>query len=120
MAEDLVQRTKRFALDVIDFCSTLPRNRVGEVFERQLLRAATSVGANYREARRAQSLRAFLAKLSIVEAEADESSYWLELSEEIGIGDRRKVSELKNEADQLVAIIVASRKTARATTKSLL
>ena len=75
MAEDLVRRTKRFAVNVIRFCSTLPRSRVCEVIERQLLRSATSVGANYREARRAQSLPAFLAKLSIVEGEADESLY---------------------------------------------
>lgn len=120
MPEDLAQRTKRFAADVIRFCSTLPRSRVCEVIERQLLRSATSVGANYREARRAQSLRAFLAKLSIVEGEADESLYWLELAEEIGIGDRRTLIRLTDEANQLAAIIVASKKTARRSTRSKL
>ena len=116
MAEDLVRRTRRFAVNIIEFCSTFPRRRASQVIEQQLLRSATSVGSNYREARRAQSLRAFLAKLSIVEGEADESLFWLELAEEIGIGDGHKLRELKEEANQLVAIVVASKKTARRST----
>src|SRR5688572_13768201 len=78
------QRTKRFALQVIDFCEELPRNRTCDVLGKQLLRSGTSVGANYRAACRGRSVAEVLAKLGNVEEEADESMYWLELLEESG------------------------------------
>lgn len=80
------------------------------------MRSASSVGANYRAACRAQSRAAFIAKLSIVEEEADESLFWLELLEELGLGNHNTLQSLKAEADQLVAIVVASKKTSRRNT----
>ena len=110
---DLKDRTKKFAIDVVRFCSSLPEKQEFWVIGKQLIRAATSVGANYRASQRAQSKRAFIAKLSIVEEEADESLYWMELLEELGLEQRTELRRLKNEADQLVAIIVTSKKSAR-------
>jgi len=83
------------------------------VVGRQLLRAATSVAANYRSARRARSRKEFLAKMGIVEEESDESSFWLELLLEAGIATSSKVAALGDEAKQLVAITIASIHTAR-------
>ncbi len=91
----------------------LPRNRVADVIGHQLLRAGTSVAANYRSARRARSRREFLAKMGIVEEEADESSFWLELLVEAQVVASQRVVELRHEAEQLVAITVASIRTAR-------
>ena len=80
---------------------------------RQLLRSATSVGANYRAARRARSRRDFIAKMGIVEEEADESAYWLDLSADARLGDVAVLHELRREAGELLAIAVASIRTAR-------
>jgi four helix bundle protein len=80
--------------------------------KRQLVRAATSVGANYRAARRARSRKDFISKLSIVEEEADECVYWLSLLGEMGC-DGEELTWLKGDANEIVAIIVASKKTAR-------
>jgi four helix bundle protein len=111
--DDLRGRTKAFALGVIRLTEALPRSRTAEVIGRQLLRSGTSVGANYRAASRAQSQAAMLAKLAIVEEEADECGYWLELLVESGIVPADSVALLQREASQLVAITVASRKTLR-------
>jgi len=110
---DLVERTKAFAVDVVGLIQELPRNRVADVIGHQLLRAGTSVAANYRSARRARSRREFLAKMGIVEEEADESSFWLELLVEAQVVASQRVVELRHEAEQLVAITVASIRTAR-------
>src|SRR3989442_15965735 len=83
---DLGERTKAFALDIVRLVQGLPRDRAADVIGRQLLRAGTSVAANYRSARRARSRREFLAKLGIVEEEADESVFWLDLLTEAGVG----------------------------------
>lgn len=112
-AEELKARTKQFALRVVKLCAALPRNRVTDVLARQLLRAATSVGANYRAACRARSRADFVAKMAIVEEEADESAYWIEMLSESGQIEEGRVSELLTEADELTAIAAASRKTAR-------
>ena len=109
----LKDRTKRFAIDVIQFCNSLPNDGVYRVVKNQLLRSGTSVAANYRAACRAQSRAAFIAKLAIVEEEADESEFWLELIEEIGTNKNPLLIKLKKEASQITAIIVASKKTAR-------
>jgi four helix bundle protein len=106
-------RTKAFALRVIKLVDALPRSTAGWVIGRQLLRSATSVGANYRAACRAQSHAEFAAKLSIVVEEADESLYWLELLQESGLIKPRQLTELLKEAYELVAINVAARKTAK-------
>ena len=110
---DLKQRTKGYALRVIALVDQLPRTRSADVIGRQLLRSATSVGANYRAARRGRSDADFIAKLKIVEEEADESVYWLELLSESGLVTAARVADLIAEGNALVAIIVASIKTMR-------
>jgi four helix bundle protein len=111
-AEELKRRTKSFALRVIRLIDSLPKGRTGDVIGRQLLRAATSVGANYRAACRARSQAEFAAKIGIVEEEADESAYWLELIVESGLLPAARVEDLLAEANELVAIFVASARTA--------
>jgi four helix bundle protein len=113
MPNDLKERTKRFALDVIRLCSALPAKAEFRVIGNQLMRAGTSVGANYRSACRSKSRADFINKLSIVEEEADESEYWLELVENLSSTNHAELSRLKSEASQLVAIMVQSKKTAR-------
>ncbi len=111
--KDLKDRTKKLALDIIGFCSKLPQKQEFWIISKQLIRSATSVGANYRSACRAKSKADFIAKLSIVEEEADETVYWLELIEELGFKNDEVLKVLKNEANQLISIVVASKRTAR-------
>ena len=85
--KDLEERTKRFALRIIKFVATLPVGRVGDVITYQLVKAGTSVGANYREANRAESRKDFIHKIAIVEKESSESHYWLELVNEAKLGE---------------------------------
>lgn len=114
MAKDLKDRTKKFAIDVIRFCMRLPREQEFRVIGHQLIRCASSVGANYRAATRARSKPDFIAKLGIVEEEADEVCYWLEILEGIGMTETKAIDPLKSEANELISIIIASKKTARA------
>jgi four helix bundle protein len=111
--DELRGRTKAFALRVIKLVDAMPRGRASQVIARQLLRSATSVGANYRAACHAQSKADFTAKVSIVLEEADESLYWLELIVDSGLMKAGRLKELMQEASELVAIVSASRKTAR-------
>jgi len=111
--EDMKKRTKAFALRAIRAAGALPRTQSGAVLGRQLLRAGTSVGANYRAACRARSKSEFAAKLGIVEEECDESLYWMELIIEAGLLPRTKLSPLMKEAEEILAIVVASITTAR-------
>ena len=111
--EELKDRTKKLALDVIRFSSRLPQKQDFWVISKQLIRSATSVGANYRSACRAKSKADFIAKLAIVEEEADETLYWLELIEELGFKNDDDLKRLKDETNQLISIIVASKRTAR-------
>ncbi len=106
--ETMKQRTKQFALRNIRLIQTLPPGQVSDVLSKQLLRSSTSVGANYRAACRAKSTADFIYKLSIVEEEADESAYWLELLVESGLVKASLLEELMQEADELVAITVAT------------
>lgn len=110
---DLKARTKSFALRVIKAVDALPNTRSANVIGHQLLRSGTSVGANYRSACRARSTAEFVAKLGIVEEEADESGYWMELLIESNLLSKAQLGDLMTEADELVAITVASIKTAR-------
>ena len=110
---DLKRRTKRFALDVIKFVESLPKDETCRVIGRQLLRASTSVGANYRAACRAKSNAHFIPKMGTVEEEADESSYWLELLLDDGKVTEVKAGPLLGEANELLAITVSSINTAR-------
>lgn len=111
--EELKRRTRRFALDTLRFASRLPTTIELQVIRKQLVRAATSVGANYRAACRAQSQAHFISKLSIVEEEADESCYWFELLRDLFTEPLPELERLLDEANQLTAIMVASKKTAR-------
>lgn len=111
--QELQDRTKQFALRIIRLSQALPKSMAGQVLGSQLLRAGTSVRANYRSACRARSKAEFLAKLGIVEEEADESGYWMELIIESGLKKIALVEPLLAEADALTAIMAASRKTTR-------
>jgi four helix bundle protein len=107
------ERTKKFALAVVKLVEALPRTRTADVLGRQLLRSGTSVGANYRAACRGRSPSDVVAKLGIVEEEADEAIYWMELLADAGVVPAEQIGELKKEANELVAMTVASIKTLR-------
>ncbi len=77
--KELEKRTKKFALEVIRFVADLPKNKITDVLGYQFLKCGTSIGANYREANRAQSRQDFIHKIAIVEKESSETQYWLEL-----------------------------------------
>ena len=106
-------RTKQIALRVIRLVESLPKTNSAQIIGKQLLRAATSVGANYRAACRGKSEADVLHKLSIVEEEADESLYWLELLVESNIISENKLSSLIHDTNEIVAMTVASIKTLR-------
>jgi four helix bundle protein len=113
MKQQLKNRTKRFAIDCWFLCAKLPKSREYDAFCRQLIRCSSSVGANYRAACRAKSEADFINKLKIVEEEADESMYFLEIFLEIGSGQENEINRLLKEANELLSIIVASIKTMR-------
>jgi four helix bundle protein len=107
------QRTKKLALCVIDLAESLPRGRAVDIIARQLVRSATSVGANYRAACRGKSTADVMAKLAIVEEEADETAYWLELLIEAAIVSQSQVAGMLKETNEIIAMTVASIKTLR-------
>ncbi|MCH8968849.1 MAG: four helix bundle protein [Planctomycetes bacterium] len=111
--DDFKLRTRQFALRAIKLVEALPKGRSADVISRQLLRSATSVGANYRAACRARSTAEFLSKMGIVEEEADECVYWLELVADSELLPETRLQEILDEANQIVAVTVASIKTAR-------
>lgn len=98
---------------VIRLTEALPKNQTANVIGKQLLRCGTSVGANYRAACRARSNPEFIAKMGIVEEECDESMYWMELIVEAGLMEGKLLIDLKNEANEILSMVVASIKTAR-------
>jgi four helix bundle protein len=109
----MMDRTKKFALRVIHLVSKLPKNNVSRVIGGQLLRSATSIGANYREAARSTTKKHFTAILTIALREADETLYWLELLADSKTINPSLLVDLRDECNQLVAILAASVKTAR-------
>jgi four helix bundle protein len=112
MDENLFKRrTKQLALRVIKAVESLPKNRTADVLGRQLIRSGTSIGANYRAACRGKSTVDVIAKLRIVEEEADESAYWMELLIESGLVSEARLSELMQETNEIVAMTVASIRT---------
>jgi four helix bundle protein len=113
-AAALRARTKRFALDVLDFIDTIPNEGTNRRICWQLSDAATSVGANYRAVCRSRSDEEFAAKIGQVLEESDESLFWLEICEERTLGERTTRKRLLQEADELTAIFVASSNTIRA------
>ena len=100
----LEERTLVFAVFVVHFTASLPRNEVGSVIGRQLLKAGTSIGANYREANRAESREDFIHKTGVVLKEAAETDYWLELCTRTEMGDPAQCAWLSQEARELLAI----------------
>jgi four helix bundle protein len=114
-AEELKRRTQQFGLRVIKLVEALPNNRTATVIGNQLLRSGTSVGANYRAACRGRSKADFVAKLGIAIEEADESLYWMELLIETNIISKDRLESLMSETNELIAILIASAKTARST-----
>src|SRR3989440_6419384 len=113
MTEDeLKKRTKRFALRILKLVAALPKTVAGRTIGGQLVRSGTSVPANYRAACRARSKAEFISRLGVVEEEADESALWLELIMEGALMKKTLVEPLWKEADELVAIMTSSRKSA--------
>jgi len=109
----LKKRTKEFAKNIIRLCRNLPNNREGRLIGNQLFRSGTSVAANYRAACGGRSKAEFVSKLAIVEEEADETMFWLELIQEMSICKVPLVDDLLRESDEIVAIIVASIRTTK-------
>ena len=112
-SEELKKRTKQFALDNIRLVEIFPKSPSSEIIARQLIRSATSVGANYRSACRARSKPDFISKITIAEEEADECMYWLELLIELQSDDHSALQSLLKEANKLTATFASSAKTAR-------
>ncbi|MGE5326869.1 MAG: four helix bundle protein [Deltaproteobacteria bacterium] len=111
--EELKARTKALSLRTLNLANAIPRNAAGQIITRQIVRSATSVGANYRAACRAQSRSVFAAKLAIVSEEADETLYWLELLAESGLIPASRLRALMKETEEILAIVTASRKTVK-------
>jgi four helix bundle protein len=112
--EELKKRTKQFGLRCIKVVESLPNTRTGDVLGKQQLRSATSVGANYRSACRAQSKPTFISKIAIAIEEADESQFWLEMIIEAGLMSEKKLADLLKESNEIVAILTAFSRTAKA------
>ena len=115
---EFTARTKRLAIGIIDLVEHLPKGRTADVVGNQLLRCGTSVAANYRSACRARSRREFIAKMGIVEEEADESQFWIDVLIERRMVDETVADGLRREAGQIVALTVTSIRTARGTPRS--
>jgi four helix bundle protein len=113
MQEIIKKRTKQIGLDIIKLVDELPSKPSAWIISKQIVRSSTSVGANYRACCRAKSTSDFINKLKIVEEEADETIYWLEILEESKLVAPDKVQIIKKETDEILSIIVASLKTLR-------
>src|SRR6266540_4111645 len=116
--DELKARTKEFALRVIRLVDALPNSVKGRAIANQIVRSATSVAANYRAACRARSRAEFIAKIGVVEEEADETAFWLELIIDSALLTEERIRPLLSEAGELVAIMAASRKSAIGNRKS--
>lgn len=112
-SQALKKRTKQFSLRVLTLFRSLPKNDETRIIGRQLLRSATSVGANYRAVCRARSRKEFVSKMGIVVEEADEALFWIELLVEGGIISSRRLGPLMAEGNELLAIFAASLETAK-------
>lgn len=111
--QELCKRTKNFALRIIRMSRAIPTTREANIINSQILRSATSMAANYRAVGRARSKAEFIAKLGVVIEESDETVFWLELLAESGIVNPSKLTQLLAEANQLLSIFSASRRTAK-------
>jgi four helix bundle protein len=117
--EKLQERTRRFALCIVKLFRSLPKTDDARILGKQLLRSGTSIGANYRAACRGRSRAEFVAKFGIVLEEADGTAFWLELMQDAGIFPEEKLRAIVQEAKELVAISVASVRTAKGLTSSI-
>jgi four helix bundle protein len=106
-------RTKQFSLRAIDLAVALPNTALGNIIQKQLIRACTSVGSNYRAACRSKSTADFIYKLSIVDEEADECMFWMEVIMDKNLQPEKMVQPLYLEANEIISIVVASIKTAK-------
>ncbi len=111
--EEFKRRTKQLGLRVIKVVEALPKNPAAEVISKQLLRSATSIGANYQAACRAKSIPDIINKLKVVEEESDETLYWLEMLIEAGLMPQPRLADLMSETNEILAMTVASLKTLR-------
>lgn len=110
-AEEFKARTKKFAVDVIIYCKSLPKSDEAFIIKKQLIRSSTSVAANYRAVCRARSDAEFFSKLSIVVEEADESVFWIEIIKDTEISNTKETTSILNEATEILKIVAKSRKT---------
>ena len=110
---DLRKRTKLFALRIIKLYASLPKSTEEQIIGKQVVRSGTSVGAHYREAKRARSTAEFISKIEVALQELDETIYWLELLTESGIVPEARLTSLKGEAEELMKMLVSSAKTAK-------
>jgi four helix bundle protein len=110
---DFRERTFRFGIRCVRLVESLPKTISAQTIGRQLLRAGTSVGANYRAAVRGRSRADFVSRMGIVEEESDEALYWIDVLVELEVIPSNRVEELRREADEIIAITVSSIKTAR-------
>jgi four helix bundle protein len=111
--QEMKERTKEFAKRIVKLCRNLPATSEARLIGNQIFRSGTSVAANYRAACRARSPAEFISKMAIVEEEADESLFWLELLGEMEIFNQDQLEPLMRETNELIAIVVASIKTCR-------
>jgi four helix bundle protein len=111
--EEMKKRTKDYANRILKLCSALSKDWISQTLGKQLLRSGTSVGANYRAVCRAKSKSDFINKLRIVEEECDESLFWMELLACNNLIKVSRLAKLMNEADEILAIVVSSAKSAR-------
>ena len=111
--EQIKKRTKLIGIEIIKLIDELPNKPSAWIIAKQIVRSSTSVGANYRAACRAKSDPDFINKLKIVEEEADETQYWLDVLEESGLIDSARIVNVKKEVNEIAAIVVASIKTMR-------
>jgi four helix bundle protein len=111
-AAELKERTKHFAADIVRLVDKLPTSVKGRAITNQIIRSGTSVAANYRAACRARSRAGFVAKIGIVEEQADETAFWLELIVEVNLRGEKEMTPLLAKAGERVAIMAASRKSA--------
>ncbi len=117
-SEELKNRTKKFALRIIKLTENLPVTSTGKIIGNQLLRSATSAGANYRSACRSRTKIEFFSKIRIVEEEADESVYWIELIKESDLIQENKISDILKEAHELTATFTSIGKTTKQNLKN--
>jgi four helix bundle protein len=117
---ELKGRTMDFAVRVLRLADALPQTVSGQTLARQVARSGTSVAANYRAALRGKSRADFANKITIVLEEADETDFWIELGERAGVVESKKVEGLRQEAEELVRIFAATRRTARSEKSSII